>query len=371
MNPKLSAKLQILSGVAIFMIVSLHGMNVESASIAGTADVPTAHLIQDLLATWLLRSGFPLLSFISGFLFFLTWRGDWNGLKRKLGSRVMTVLVPFVTVSYATIVVYALIQALAPGIVEFARGPIAEWGPVDWLYNGLVQPLNYPIYFLRDVYVVFVVAACLSLWLRHKVAGLGLLALLVVIWWLRIPLWPINYRILTFFCIGAWVAIHQSDDLHRRIPAMFGFGLLFVSIGSGIAGAFLSWHGHAWAPRDMANVTVLSGVLAIWILYDHLLNQAAIRWLLVVTIFNFPIFLLHNPVVNVAKRIGQRVLPESPWMDLLLFLVQPFAVCFLLACVAFAAGRLLPAPWSILTGGRQARSSERLKSVCYGRCRNP
>lgn len=378
MNPQLSAKLQILSTLAIFMIVALHGMNVPSATIANTmpihshgiansqavdaACIPFPDLLQDLFATWWLRSGFPLLSFISGFLFFLTWPGDWQGLRRKLRARVSSVLVPFVLVSYGTIIAYAVIQWLFPEALTFARAPIREWSFYDWLENGLLTPLNYPIYFLRDVYVVFLVSALLSPILRHRQLGLVLVLILLVIWWLRIPLWPVNYRILTFFCLGAWLACHNANSLSRPMPAGWAFALVCVSLVGGWVGAWLSWSGHTWAPRDMANLTVLSGVIAIWFLYDLIPNGASIQLLLKVSVINFPLFLFHNPVVNFCTKVAQKMLPDSAWAHFTLFATLPFLVTAIITIIALSAQSLMPWPWALITGGRQARAAHRLHS---------
>ena len=71
------------------------------------------------------------------------------------------------------------------------------------------------------------------------------------------------------------------------------------------------------------------------------------------SIYTMPVFLFHEPLLTVFKKISMVVLTHTPQIELLIFLIAP--VITILICVVLSAilTCMTPKFYRLLTGGRQ------------------
>lgn len=68
--------------------------------------------------------------------------------------------------------------------------------------------------------------------------------------------------------------------------------------------------------------------------------------------YSFFIYLFHEPVFNIIKKIGLKVLGVHEWSLILLYLINPLIMCATAIMVAKLLQRFVPKVFSVLVGGR-------------------
>lgn len=168
----------------------------------------------------------PTFFFISGFLFFANFREfSWDGYKRKLRSRVRTLLVPylawnigaFVVMSVATGVYAGDLGLVLESLGNFNASILWNYVPINstelwWGANwSLATPYVLPLWFVRDLMVVCLLSPVVF-WLVKHLGGWAI-ALLFLLYEARLwePFSGMSAYGMLFFTAGAYFAIKGID----------------------------------------------------------------------------------------------------------------------------------------------------------------
>lgn len=153
------------------------------------------------------RVAVPSFFVISGYLFFTNIRyWSWDIYLNKVSKRIKTLLIPYLLWN-----VIALSYPVSLYLIRDVPLPdsIVGWLSYFWdAGDGLSQPLDYPLWYVRDLMVVTLLS---PLWyLMLKFLGLFFVAVLVVLYVLGIiPTVPgLSITAVTFYCIGAYLSVH-------------------------------------------------------------------------------------------------------------------------------------------------------------------
>ncbi|MDQ8195821.1 acyltransferase family protein [Coraliomargarita sp. SDUM461004] len=344
----LKRSIPILRFLAVLAIVGLHSQTVFIADQnANLFD----RFFQEWTTSWLLRAGLPVLSAISGFLMLRGWRQEISYYNQKILRRVQSLLIPFICVSFLTIFAYALIQTL-PGTQAFFAPPlISDWDLANWLNRSIIDPLNYPIYFLRDLFLIALLAPLLAFLLRPSLSAYITLGVFLILRWCQQDLWIWNIRLLAWFSAGAALGLHPEWRWRPHRNLLIGACLLWLTLTG-----YGAWEATVTGirSRDLGQLTKLLGVGVFFYATLSIRKDSRLDNVLKYVVpWCFPLFLFHNPIVNIGKKIpmkfihNQAVLPTIAWLGAWLG-----AAIFLVYILAPVGAKYGGKPWKLITGGR-------------------
>lgn len=339
-NPYVSRKLKTLSFVLMVMIVVLHS-NMHSLSTG------VNYYLQQFITNGITRTAVPLFFMISGFLFFgNTDRYDRYFFARKIERRTKTILLPFLFWSFVGFAFMLTLQSIAP-IRPFFSGKmmIDQMSFLQILKSLFWEPIGtYQLWFLKDLFIIILLSPVIYL-ILYKTRFFPII-ILIAYWISGHNLWLIQSESLTFFTIGAYLAIAGSDLPGRKAscPTVIFFLLCWL--------VFSLIFTFASKNHIVYYVNILFGIGAIWTAYDYLNLRANNDFANRVIPFSFFIFLLHEPLLTVIKKLLLLSWGNSEISIFIIYLLAP--ILTLSICISF--GILIKKHWprsySFLTGAR-------------------
>lgn len=179
----------------------------------------------------LFRATVPVLTTLSAYLLFST--GLQRNIKRLLRKKTHTLLLPLVLFNLPVALAVAMLQARGAGGHGFSHQlyppQLMAW--LDALLGVWNTPANYALHFLRDLYVVSLLAPLLGT-LARVCPRTGLLLLFAVVWWDLDGDLVLRDSMLINFYTGALAALYRWDlqawDRYRWI-ALGGFLVLSLA----------------------------------------------------------------------------------------------------------------------------------------------
>ena len=108
--------------------------------------------------------------------------------------------------------------------------------------------------------------------------------------------------------------------------------------------------------RYVGVISVLAAIISVWRLYDWIASSQSLTSKLTplnsLLGYSFFIYLFHEPVFNIIKKIGLMVLGVHEWSLILLYLINPLIMCAIAIMVAKLLQRFVPKVYGVLVGGR-------------------
>lgn len=310
------------------------------------------HLFSEGISHNLSRIRNPLFFLFSGFFFFRKqekWSADFYQLQLK--KRVMSLLFPYFIWNILMIVAIYIKNYL---LVSFFSVPPGEellniennsWYTLFWH-----TPVNYPLWFLRDLICMSVLTPLFYLFFRYlKVYGLLILATLYLSG-RETHMAGLSMSAFMFFGTGAYMGIYKKNILEfcskYRYPAAVT-AILALCCATMFNGR--EWHIY------IVRVYVLSGIVTAFNLMDWLINKETWKNLfcnLSATVFF--IYAAHEIyIINWTKGFFSRTpLVDSGGGLLLSYLLIPFITLAVCLGLYFFLNRIAPRTLALLVGGR-------------------
>jgi succinoglycan biosynthesis protein ExoH len=281
-----------------------------------------------------------ILTIMSGFIMFAK-HADQGGMK-TVNKKVRTLLVPFLFWNLSLVLALYLAQRL--GILSGQRLNLLTADAQTWADATLAwstRPVNYPLYFLRDLFVISLIAVAASRIVRASVIPVIAICVLVAEYNLDGNLILRTPMLIAFF-IGAALAIYKVplDALDRGLPY---FAPLLV------VGCLM----HYYFPSENSGLLIaILGGLTMWTLTALVHRSPALQKLARFSKFAFPIYLIHGIILFGALALGVEV--SNSFTGLALWLVLPLVIAVVSALLFRLFSLLLPQIASFTTGGRGA-----------------
>lgn len=231
-----------------------------------------------LVQNGLFRATVPVLTVISGYLYFRRFSpGTYPDTLRK---KVTTLLVPMVLWNLLLFVDYEFFKRAFPAIK--LGHDIVWWNA---LFSLTEQPINYPTWFLRDLFVLAVLGIVFDQLLRRApLIGLALVAAVFILN-LDGPL-LMNGSMAVNFYIGGWIA--------RSGVNVFALDRFWLP-------GLVAWVGASalWVWLGIENLTLLHLTMpyCVWAVIAALSRTRLAAPLLRLAPFSFAVFLLHAPLL--------------------------------------------------------------------------
>ena len=183
-----------------------------------------------------IRIPVPLYFFISGILFFYgTESFGFREYRDKLKNRVKRLLLPYLLWGVFSIVVKYISYLLGQDDASF----LFDDGWFKWIYYVVWDPVNYQLWFVRDLFLVILISPIIYLLIKRlKFVFVLIIAFAWLCWHENIfALFGLEYYVVTgnvfgvlgynfvslfFFSFGAWFSIFRKDVIliFKRISPM-------------------------------------------------------------------------------------------------------------------------------------------------------
>ena len=332
----LSEKIKILSFLLTILIVILH---------ASMANLSTGGIrfLQEVMTAEVTRIAVPLFYLTSGFLFFINYQNTWGDYRRKLSARTRSVLIPYI--------LFLLCGSLGMFFLGHIYTIDTFWKIIK---HGIFfsPPIFYPLWFLRDLYVMVLIAPIVY-WVIKKVPIL--LIVPIVVWLLgKNPFaFPMTEAML-FFSVGAFLStkvkwLEQTE--HRASWGCIILWLLLCFMNRYVSEYVISF------PYATHCVILLLGIYAVWILYDKLYPKFSERVKSAkIYKFSFFIYLFHEPILTILKKTGLFVLGYSSWSIGIIYVFAPILTIFVVYGIGLVLNTYCPQVLAFITGGRTRRN---------------
>ena len=334
-NKDVGKRISMLRFLMIFGIIMLHTPpHVTVDGVSGSAFYYVIAFFQDAV----FRSTVPLLTFISGYLLFKT-NADLD-FKKLLHKKFMTLVVPFLVFNLGLLAIVFLLQKTSHTALMYdhylPKSDRAIWFNAAFAISG--NPINYPLYFLRDIIFIILMSPLLGWLLRQSpVVGLVLVFTFFMndfdgVLVLRNNM-PVN------FYLGGLIAVWKLDTQQLdKYAKSFLLAFLVLCV--------------AMVVFRIRNTNYLGFIapFLIWPAASLLVNTKVGTWLAGQGKHSFFMFIAHAPLV----AISWKALPAHPSETVLMvyWVCMPATITASLMGLSRLAFYLMPTPFSIITGAR-------------------
>ena len=287
---------------------------------------------------------------LSGYLFFRYLKEPdfcFQWVIEKWKKRFWSLLIPFlIWNSFAVLAVVlknGLFSALSLGR-DASEWELISQGPLYWFFTG---PADFPLWFLRDLIIMTLVAPVLHLFFK-KYRWLSLSLLIIALFSMWSPKYP-TMQAFFYYGIGIWLGIHGIDllSIGKRFKAPAAIAaLILLPITTSQIGRPL----HPWLFR----LFIPCGMIAFMNLCDSMIaNERRCQRLCNLSASVFFIYAVHEIyILGWTKGLLSRLLGNGStglWISYFLVPIVVLGVCLGLYTLL---NRVMPRTLAFVCGGR-------------------
>jgi surface polysaccharide O-acyltransferase-like enzyme len=350
----------LIVGLVFLHFGSFPGSDVSPFRGMTPGDQSFAHFVNSYFLFFFM-SAVPLLSAISGYLFFRDTDFSVAFYLRRWRARTRSILLPMLSWNLLVLSFFVAIAAFdsTSSLLSIVEYDVLDMGKRD-LVNALVGVTEHPIifqfWFLRDLLLTILLAPLLGMFVT-RAPWLGLAALFAV--WITDSDLGIFFRtdVLFFFYVGALLQVRGWAQ--RALPTrhalwLLGVYSLLVALRT-LAPLVISEASQAgdllYGPG--AKLLRVPGMVAAWSVAPLILRTAAGQSILRVSSIAFFLHAIHWPLNQLIKRALASEMAVQSDLALLAIYVATIALTIALALLAaHVLTRSAPPLFRHLSGGR-------------------
>lgn len=322
-------KITYLSFLMAILIVCRHCVNISIYNISGSLyyfQLFISHLTDTIV---------PCFFAISGYLFYQNF--NYSLLRNKLGSRIKTIVIPFIVWNIIGYLFYFGIQSLMGDKMNMEIPPFhlvhtfldvffyTKYNVTWFLLNLIVYTYTFPL-----LYRLF----------KSFTGGISLNLIFLILGYVfhnSFVMYAVPYAMGVFFGIHYKELVQQkyNNSLLTIAAILFVFSILIETY-------FDFEQGPMLMPLRLLQI------ILIWVVADKLAINNTPKWWMLLSFF---IYCSHSLILESYEKMILLLLGDTPTGALIDFIVAPmltFMTIYLLAVIL----RKRPVVWGILTGGR-------------------
>ena len=342
---------------------NLSNLVVNHVKVLNGSDFPVFYYAFYLISTIIVKPAVPLFFAISGYLFFCgLQRFDFNMFLGKLKRRVRSLLVPYVFWNLIILFSYFVAQSVIPDMLSGRDKLLTDYSLSDWLWafwdtskfneNDMSMPVNYPLWFVRDLMVV----VCLSPVIYFLIKKLKLFAVLALgLIWLSgdFNLFVgLNFGDIFFFSLGAYACLckeNVSIQVPWVMPVVLILYIFIVSLELYLKGSYSVFYIH--------EMGILVGGVLVWSLSSRFVISGRWHSSRLLSQSSFFIFVFHAmPLTFVIRILLKLVSPFSEVSLLFVYFVSPVITSATGLLLFMLMKRYTPRFLNCISGGRVDRA---------------
>ncbi|RKD72556.1 MULTISPECIES: acyltransferase [unclassified Rhizobium] len=296
----------------------------------------------------LFRVGVPCLSVISGYLLFRNGAAPLSYTK-TISRKTKTVVLPFMLWNGAFFLFVFLLQYYGIGdgyLPDLSKANPHTLSNLLLAING--EPINLPLYFLRDLFVCILLSPALAFLIRQAPLPTLVFLLLLAAWPVSIGI-VLRNSILFSFSFGIYLSLYRIDvTIMDRYAALIAPA--FVALAALLAtAAYMTGPGLPLWLEVCRNLMVLVGIPGFWALSAIFIRSRIGQGLAGTGSLSFWIFCAHYPLLFCLwvlwNRGGSELYP-------IFYLLAAALALSLLPLTNGMARHALPSFYNLLTGSR-------------------
>jgi len=230
----ISTRIDILRFPLIVGVVFIHAYSgeIHGSVVNGRGIGDWVDFVEVLFSCGIAHIAVALFFLFSGYLFFQDmW--SWGIYTNKLERRIRTLLIPYLFWNCLTLGIFALVQSIPQTRAYYAGTvwpPVRAFSALDYakaILGVFVDgPIDGPLWFVRDLMVLAVLAPLIHFLLTRK-SALPFLAVLFSLWFfVSSPITGFRMQAPFFFCMGAYfsrpeIGVTRLDRFNWWIGAVF------------------------------------------------------------------------------------------------------------------------------------------------------
>lgn len=339
-----SQKISVLSFLSILMVVYIHSYYVEAE------EYQWSRWLQ-LIVSGLTSIAVPLFYTISGFFFFIGVERIEDCLPR-IKKRVNSILIPYLIWNIVFVGWYYCLS-LIPSTMPYVNSQILhyiDWkNPLDTLNFLFLKPVGFQLWFLRDL-ILFIAVSPLVYITISRLKWWSLVLTYIMTGWIT-RFW------IDYFIFGGVIGLYYNLESTRIINRKIVYWSIVIFITFVIANVIFDSNMNF--PKSIMNyishISVAFGVIAIWGLYDLVIDtipQKIIPSIVKLSGYSFFIYLFHEPVFNIIKKVMLIVFGKTESSLIICYMINPVIMCMLAIIIAKFIEQSMPMIYKTLVGGR-------------------
>jgi hypothetical protein len=227
---------------------------------------------------------------------------------------------------------------------------------VFWMVDGGNAPMAFQLWFLRDLIIIIAFTPLLYYFFKYT-RFMGFLLIF------SFSFVPVNnyitfdsiiptslYSSFLWFSFGGVVAVTKSS-LTIKKPTI-GILVFLIYIFVSILEHYYGFSNFLYFQK----LIILSGIIGIWFVYDIVFkpsfNVSNYKWLEIACSFTFFIYLFHEPILNIVRKLIVILLGKNSLGYLISYLFSPILFAFIAILVGLEFRKRFPKIYSNLVGGR-------------------
>jgi surface polysaccharide O-acyltransferase-like enzyme len=359
-NVALSYKIKVISLILMIMVMYIHSINIYNNNteiiLNYSENISSQFVVffQLFISDGISRIAVPFFFLISGYLFFLNVNNISQIYKYKITNGVKTLIIPYLFWSMLVIVIFIILQALPYSESFFNGKHVVDFNFLELMNALLISPLNYPLWFLRDlIIVVFIYSPLIFIFLRFLPKFY--LSLLLILWFMDIDQvenlqWFLRFMALLFFSIGGYLSFYKIniEIVFSNKSLNFSLILFLLVLICKTLIQMNPLYTNSYIVDLLLKGDILIGIFILWNIVKIEHNKI-IDFLIPYT---FLYYVFQEPFITINKKISFFLLGFNPYSALIAYIITPVFVIVFLTLLGKILQKHIPVISKIITGNR-------------------
>ncbi len=360
-STEISSRIKVISLISMIMVMYIHSINIYNNNTEIILDYSTnissqiVVFLQLFISDGISRVAVPLFFMLSGYLYFVNLSKFNQIYKIKMLNRIKSLVIPYLFWSFLVIIIFMILQSL-PFSSSFFNGKyIVDFDFIELVYAFLVTPLNYPLWFLRDlIIVIFIYAPLIFVFL--KFLPKSYLFLLLIIWFTNIDQeenykWLLRLTALVFFSLGGYLSYYKINIervfSHRSLKIMILIYLSILLLKTLIQ--MDSMYTESYIVRLLLKMDILIGVLVLWSITRYIVHNKIVNFLIP---FTFLYYVFQEPFISIVKKASFFILGFNAYSSFFVYIITPILAIIFLTTLGILMQKHIPVVSKTITGNR-------------------
>lgn len=313
-----------------------------------------ANFIRSFVSNGIARISVPMFFLISGYLFFQSYTPC--AFSKKLNRRIQSILIPLMLWNWIAILLNVLCSLVTRTASPIGRYLEGSMGVAHLIKDTLLVPADYPLWFLRDLMILVLIAPVIRIAMKSRRA-------VCIVVFLALPWIAFGHASasgdsigvrdlegLLFFMIGALLALQDIDidALESYAPYLSIIALLaFFSL------PLMAFERASWLPHCILAMAKIAAIPSIWWIAGRIKSTQLRETLSSLGASSFFVYVAHALLLRIVREAFFVFCSQKSGLEIMAaYLLIPILVMGMLVGIHKALSVSCPRTLRVLEGAR-------------------